>query len=129
MEDNPSGIRLVSVHHKVPFDVYIGRPGKGAGDNVWKNPYIAKSRSLEDIQEVVKSHRRHLWNQLCSSEITVEELLDLRGKTLACFCADRDGVTRKPCHGTNIIGLVNYLISSGITSHDQFLNWLLGRQQ
>jgi hypothetical protein len=59
----------------------------------------------------------------------VEELLALRGKTLACFCADRDGVTRKPCHGTNIVGLVNFLISSEIRSQSQFLEWLSNRRK
>ena len=128
MEDL-SGITLVNIHHKVPYDVYIGRPGKGQPDNIWKNPYIAENRSIEEIQRVVKEHKTYLWNSLRSGKITVENLLSLKGKRLACFCASADPNVKKPCHGDNYVSSVNFLIREGISTQEDLYAWLASKDK
>ena len=32
-------VKIVNIHHKVPYDIYIGRPKKGMGYNKFANPF------------------------------------------------------------------------------------------
>lgn len=72
-----------------PYDVYIGRPSK------WGNPFeIGRDGTRE---EVIDKYRE--W--IATQPQLLAELLMLRGKTLACWCAP------KACHGDVLAELAN----------------------
>jgi hypothetical protein len=79
------------------FDVYIGR-GRGG---CWGNPFvIGKDGSRE---EVVEKYRAWFAERVESDSTFKEQLAQLKGKTLGCYC--------KPlaCHGDVIAEYVNAL--------------------
>lgn len=82
--------------YKEKFDVYIGRGSK------WGNPFPMKNKSDEERKRVIAKYKNHLWDQINSGEISVDELLSLDGKTLGCFCKP------KACHGDVIVSAINY---------------------
>jgi len=65
--------------------VFIGRP------SMWGNPYPARGRRTR--AEAIELYRRWLWRQIRAGRISLEELADLHGQDLVCFCKP------KPCHG------------------------------
>ena len=72
-----------------PYDVYVGRPSK------WGNPFqIGPSHTRE---EVIEKYR--LW--LLHRPELMAALPELRGKTLACWCAPL------PCHADVLLELAN----------------------
>lgn len=78
------------VHCKKKYhDVYIGRPSK------WGNPFvIGKDGSRE---EVVEKYRQ--W--LLSNPELLEEVKELKGKILGCWCSPKE------CHGDILAELAN----------------------
>lgn len=83
--------RLATVVHckKQKYDVYIGRPSK------WGNPFeIGRDGTREEVIE--KFHR---W--LLERPGLVDEIHELRGKRLGCWCAPL------PCHGDILAGMAN----------------------
>lgn len=86
--------RVVNLNEE-PYDVYIGRPSK------WGNPFEVKfGRGRESV---VDSYRIHLERLIDEGTITLEDLQELKGKRLGCFC--------KPllCHGDVIAEKVEEL--------------------
>lgn len=79
---------------KEPYDVYIGR------GSLWGNPFPI-NESVGDTREVViEKYRQHLFQQVKRGDVTVQQLLELDGKTLGCFCKP------KACHGDVIVNAV-----------------------
>jgi hypothetical protein len=82
--------------YKEPYDVYIGR------GSVWGNPFPI-NESVGDTREVViEKYRTHLFNLVKTGKITLDQLRELDGKTLGCFCKP------KPCHGDIIVSAVKW---------------------
>lgn len=84
--------------NKTPYDVYIGRPSK------WGNPFshrpgTAAKYVVATREEAISKYREYL---LSSPEL-LDQLHELKGKTLACWC--------KPlsCHGDILAELANQL--------------------
>ena len=85
---------------KEPYDIYIGRPSK------WGNPfshiqdgktiakYIVSSR-----EEAIESYR--LWITEGDGKYLLNDLHELKGKTLGCWCKP------KSCHGDILCELIN----------------------
>lgn len=74
---------------KEKYDVYIGRPSK------WGNPYqIGKDGTRE---ECIRKYKAWLLLQ----NVLLQDLQDLRGKTLGCWCSPL------PCHGDVLVELAN----------------------
>ncbi|AER70209.1 hypothetical protein F416_gp077 [Salmonella typhimurium phage PhiSH19] len=69
---------------KEPYDIYIGRPGK------WGNDFEVKDHGRGVCIELFEDD---LYVRLIEGDITEDELLELDGKTLGCWCKPR------PCHG------------------------------
>ena len=69
--------------------VYIGRGGK------WGNPFVIDKHGTRD--EVCDKHADWLRNQVKTGRITLEDLAELHGKDLVCFCAP------KRCHGEILV--------------------------
>lgn len=88
---------LMKVVHckRDPYDVYIGRPSK------WGNPYSHKDGTLAkfkvaSVDEAISSYRDYLLESPLK-----DDLEELRGKTLGCWCAPN------PCHGDVLVELAN----------------------
>lgn len=85
---------------KETYDTYIGRPSK------WGNPFshipgkgiICKSR-----EEAVQKYAE--WITKGSGQYLLNDLHELRGKTLGCWCKP------KLCHGDFLVKLVNKYFS------------------
>lgn len=75
---------VVNINKNQEYDIYIGRP------SIWGNPYSVKEFGRE---KAIELYRSHLWSQIKKENITLEQLAELYGKRLGCFCAP------KPCHG------------------------------
>ena len=77
--------RIVNRRNTREFDVFIGRPSK------WGNPYRIQGATTREV--AIAEFEGHLQVMIHEGEITMKELADLHGKTLACWCAP------EPCHG------------------------------
>lgn len=89
---------------KEPYDVYIGRPSK------WGNPFshiIDKETLAEyvvaDRESAVNFYEAYLIKQILSGKISREEVLELDGKTLGCWCHPQY------CHGDAIVRVINMI--------------------
>lgn len=92
--------RVVNIHHKEPYDVYIGRSGKGQ-DGYFGNPYRAIHDKDEDRQavreKVVREFDEYFYRRLDSDPEFKRRVHELKGKVLGCFCKP------KLCHGDIIV--------------------------
>lgn len=78
------------------FDVYIGR------GSMWGNPYHIDLNKGHDRKYVIARYASWLSNQLAVGNITVNDLVELNGKRLGCYCKP------KACHGDVIVEAVNW---------------------
>ena len=69
--------------YKEPYDVYIGRSGRGQ-DGKWGNPFFEGTK-----EENIANYEKYL---LASPEL-MKALPELLGKRLGCFCKP------EACHG------------------------------
>ena len=79
--------RVVNVRHNSRYDLYVGRPSK------WGNPFVIDRD--HDRETVIAQYRA--W--LLTRPALLEALPELRGKTLACWCAPR------ACHADVLVEL------------------------
>lgn len=75
-------------HHKLSYDVYIGRGSK------WGNPFshmegTKATYKVDSRQEAVEAYRQWIMTQTH----LLNSLHELKGKVLCCFCKP------KSCHG------------------------------
>lgn len=80
--------------YKEDYDVYIGR------GSLWGNPFKIGADGTRE--EVIEKFRLYLWEQIKAGRISKEQLVELEGKTLGCFC------TPQACHGDIIVKAVNW---------------------
>ena len=82
---------------KEPFDIYIGRAGRGE-DGYFGNPFRMGNGISRD--DAVQKFRRYFAGRIENSEFK-RRVLALKGKRLGCFC--------KPnaCHGDVIADWLN----------------------
>lgn len=83
--------RVVNIHHRTPYDIYIGR-GRGS---IWGNPFshlpqgtLAEHRVASRAEAIAKYEE---W--ILTQPHLLRKLILLKGKVLGCWC--------KPaaCHG------------------------------
>lgn len=86
-----------------PQYVYIGRKGKGLSGR-FGNPF--KLDNEKDRLLVLSRYKNMFYRLLNMNEQFFEEVMDLNGKTLVCFCKPRD------CHGDVIAEFVNGVYGS-----------------
>ncbi len=87
--------RVVNLRRE-PYDVYIGRPGRGLS-GPWGNPYqIGRDGTRE---EVISRYKEYLLNQ----PDLLARLPELRGRRLGCFCRPQ------ACHGDVLAELADAL--------------------
>jgi len=83
---------------KEPYDVYIGRPSKWGNlfshlpNSIAKYKVNNREEAIEKFEEwITKGEGQHLLN----------DLHELKGKTLGCWCAPQS------CHGDVLLKLAN----------------------
>lgn len=92
-----------------PNTVYVGRPSK------WGNPWgvndgdedspsggLASLHRVNSAAEAVAMFRQRLMENLMESDESVDILIQLRGKNLACWCQ-----LDQPCHADVLLELAN----------------------
>lgn len=96
---------IVVNKYKEPYDVYIGRGSK------WGNPFTHindKQTKAEFIvptrEESIEKFREYIIQRIENGEVTIEELLELAGKRLGCFCKP------KSCHGDVLVEIVSAIL-------------------
>lgn len=89
--------RIVNIH-KEPYDIYIGRAGKGQ-DGYFGNPFPLKPG--EEKGSTLIKYKEYFLNRINTDPEFKSKILALKDKTLGCFC--------KPhaCHGDIIIKYLN----------------------
>lgn len=75
---------------KEPYDVYIGRAGKGQS-GYFGNPFPLTS--ITTRKKVMEKYRAYFYNRIENDQEFKERILQLKGKVLGCFCKP------KMCHG------------------------------
>jgi hypothetical protein len=94
--------RVVNLHRE-PFDVYIGRRGKGH-DGYFGNPFsLAFGASDRERAECLEKFRGYFLAKVESDPEFAARVRELRGKVLGCFCKP------KACHGDVIAEYVDSL--------------------
>ncbi|QPI14573.1 putative ribonucleoside-diphosphate reductase 1 alpha subunit [Salmonella phage GEC_vB_MG] len=86
-----------------PGAEYMGRAMKkfGLAGSKFANPFpLEKGGGNRD--EVIEKYRVWLWEKIRKGEITLQDLLDLDGKDLVCFCSP------KRCHCDVIIAAIEW---------------------
>ncbi|QYW06611.1 hypothetical protein uav_080 [Pseudomonas phage UAVern] len=84
-----------------PDIVYIGRGSK------WGNVYSHKKGTkaqywVETREKAVNAYKQLLWHCIKAGQITKEDLLELDGKRLACYCAPQ------ACHGDVLVKAIEW---------------------
>ena len=86
--------RVVNLQNE-PYEVYIGRDGKGL-DGYFGNPFRI-GHEAATRQEAISMFRDYFLRQVRENAAYRERVLALKGKVLGCFCKP------KPCHGDIIV--------------------------
>ncbi len=111
--------KVVHVLAGQDYDVYVGRemPRYGLARSVWANPYTVGADG--SLAEVLRKYRDHVDYMIEAPIVAVDmsrgvvrdgrvnfrrrQISELSGKTLACWCAPKDGYLTVDddmiCHG------------------------------
>ncbi|WOL22678.1 hypothetical protein [Escherichia phage vB_EcoM_JNE01] len=96
---------IVVNKYKEQYDVYIGRGSK------WGNPFTHikdKETKAEFIvatrEESIEKFRDYILERIEKGEVQIDELLELAGKRLGCFCKP------KSCHGDVLVEIVSAIL-------------------
>lgn len=94
---------VVNKHHRVPYDVYIGR------GSIWGNNFSHKEGTKAEFvvatrEEAIQAYADWIQTQ---PEL-LAKLPSLRGKVLCCYCRGPKGFQgRLMCHGQVLAGLAD----------------------
>lgn len=88
----------IKKHKKGENDIYIGR-GK---NSKWGNPFTHKEgNTLAKFKVTTREESLIAYESYLRESPLLDDLHELRGKTLVCFCKPL------PCHGDILIKLIN----------------------
>lgn len=113
--------RVVSIYRN-PYDVYIGRAGKGQ-EGLFGNPVRMDARCPRchlvhrTAGATLPCYEDYLRERLSADAVFKEKFLALHGKTLGCFCAPAGGIeARYPwiCHGQVMLKVLAEFYPSGV---------------
>jgi hypothetical protein len=96
--------KLINIHHKLPYDIYIGR------GSIYGNPFshlenTTAKYKVATREEAIEKYREWVKNQ----PQILENLHKLKDKVLGCYCREVPGRKIIPCHGDVLIELINEL--------------------
>lgn len=86
---------VVNIHRDEPYDIYIGRAGKGLSGE-FGNPCTGGTRMTN-----INAFRRYFADRLSRDPEYKARILALKGKRLGCFCVPQR------CHGEIIAAWVD----------------------
>lgn len=96
--------------------VYVGMPGKAARawgiEDAQVGPFGKPWACLDDPRGWLVAYREYLWNRLHSDPEFVQQVYNLHGKLLLCWCtakARRRGV-EVVCHAHTLAKAVEWLV-------------------
>lgn len=89
--------RVVNLY-KEPYDIYIGRSGKGL-NGYFGNPIPLKSS--ESRASILTQYREYFYTRIDEDHEFKDRVIALKGKTLGCFCKPNT------CHGDIIVEYLN----------------------
>lgn len=84
-----------------PNSIYIGRPNYkwGLKGSKFQNPYSLDKYSREIA---IQKYKKWLWNEIKIGYITIQELANMEGFDLVCYCSP------KPCHGEVLLAAIKW---------------------
>lgn len=84
-----------------PNSIYIGRPSYkwGLKGSKFQNPYSLDKYSRE---VAIEKYKKWLWNEIKIGHITIQELANMEGFDLVCYCSP------KPCHGEVLLAAIKW---------------------
>lgn len=88
--------------------VYIGRsmPSLGLKASKFANPY--RLNDNETRGATIERYRVYLWKEIRAGRITMQDLLDLEGKDVVCFCKHK--TKEVACHGDVVLAAVKWAV-------------------
>ena len=93
--------------YKEPYDVYIGRPGKGQtgyfGNPIAVGKPCPLCNQTHNLSDTLICYERYLRNRIETDERFRLAVKSLQDKTLGCFCKP------KPCHGDILLKMAGEL--------------------
>lgn len=93
-------LNFYKVGLKIPENaIYIGRPNYkfGLKGSKYHNPF-----KRDDPGDPIEKYRNYLWKEIKSGRITIEELANLEGLDLVCYCKP------KACHGDILLAAIKW---------------------
>ena len=92
-----------------PQNVYIGRRGivfvnsrrYPEADSKFANPFKISRDGRETREDVIQRYRVYITDKINNGDITREDLDNLRGKNLGCWCRP------EACHGDVLLDILN----------------------
>lgn len=91
---------VVNINTGAHYDVYIGRAGQGQG-GYFGNPY--RLQRGEDRGATLARFEQYFYDRLGTDPEFTQRVLQLRDKTLGCFCKPH------PCHGDIIAHYLDHV--------------------
>ena len=99
--------RVVNLH-KSPYDVYIGRAGRGQsgyfGNPIKVGEPCPVCGKRHSRAATLVCYRQYLMRRVQSDPLFKERIMALHGKTLGCFCKP------KTCHGDILAEVIDRLV-------------------
>lgn len=93
--------KVVHIKSRRPYDVRIDRATKWGNRYTHRKDIAARRQDTTYVEggreAAIEAYRQDLWRRIKAGEVTLDELANLHGKTLACWCAPR------PCHGDVLV--------------------------
>ena len=109
--------KVVHVLTGQPYDAYVGRANGRAGvrGHAFQNPYRIGAHG--DRSQVLRKFEALMREHLLLDAGNRRVLLELRGKTLACWCAPKDEPLTLDdpivCHGQTLLKLAEEIAERG----------------
>lgn len=94
--------RVVNIYRE-PYDIYIGRAGKGK-DGYYGNPFRVINNERDSTKELFT---RYFNERIQNDPIFKQRVLDMKDKTLGCFC--KQPHKEVWCHGDVYVEYLNNL--------------------
>lgn len=99
----PEVLNIYKIGKVIPEGAeYIGRANSSLSLSGSKFANIYPITETDTREIVIDKYRKWLWGQIKSGEITLEDLLELEGKDLVCYCAPQ------ACHGDILLEAVKW---------------------
>ena len=100
--------KLINIHHKVKYDVYIGRSKDSNGLGLWGNPYSHMAGTLAQFKTATREEAIEKYETYIRSRPDLlSRLGELEDRVLGCFCSP------KRCHGEVLIKLIEEMKANG----------------